>query len=247
MRKALLDFLKLALSVVSIGGGLAGGFFGLRPVVTELMMRSAQEPSTNLELYNEFFNSPPVVLIAIFLGGLVGCAVAFAVEIGWNRLVAVGFIPSEPVDETVKKVKVRLWGGKLLDGNSEDGNNGQYIFEMSVRADQLSDFFHKRSAPALLCKKSDGTALKLLHERASVYNDEAPATGSGKIVMTFRREGKVIYAFETVDVGTYRRADTSSLAHCSYALTFPGVEEPVNALLMFSGPHREMAEIFLES
>lgn len=248
MNKALLDFLKVALSVAALVGGLASGFFWLRPMVAELMMQSAQEPLTNIELYNEFFYSPPVVLIAIFLGGLLGCAVAFALDFGWNRLVAAGFIPSEPVDQTVKKIKVKLWGGKLLEGNPDGGVLGQYLFEMSVQSDQLSDFFHKRSAPALLCKKADGTALKLSHERASLYSDEKSAAKTGsKIVISLRRDGKVLYAFETIDVGTYRHPENNPLAHCHYSLAFPGVEEPVNASLMFSGPSRQMAEIFLES
>lgn len=243
MRHYLWNVLKVTLIVVVIAGVGLSAFFALRPLIVHAMLTFADEPVSNVELFESFFRSPPVVLGTVLVAVLIACGAGWLVEMGWNRLEAIGYIPAAAQDVADTRVTLKLWCG-----NNVRKSNSDPLFAMKVESSKLLGFFRNREIAVLTCKKVDGSTLKL-----SRVKSRQAATAAGQKVKEQERysvqlikNNRVLYAFQTIDDGLWWKNDEKSVAYCHFPLAYPGMEEKANVTMGFYGASKDIEDIFAD-
>lgn len=237
-------FMKVVLVLAAVLAGFGIGYLVGRPLLTAILMLMAREPSTNVELYNSFNNNFIVFLGSLVIGAFLAALLGNFTEKMLNRygVRALGLRAGE-----TSLVRVRL--AVTLVETPEEGEEAPQgvrtqIFEGLAAVAGLRLFFSGDTDMPLVLRDSVhvGRTIALRRVPAGPYDTSRDAFAP--IIITVSQRRSVIHSFECTAPGRYWKPEGKDSAFCRFALSYVGVEDELDAALIFEGAPEDMYEIF---
>jgi hypothetical protein len=240
--------LYFTILLAAMAAGFWVGYKLTGPLVATLLLLWSEEPSTNLQLYNEFLNSPSMMLFSMAGAALVAGLTGTLAE---NLLKRAGFLDPDLAEEQIEftihgQVEVVPETASAEAESAEAQVSDQQLFAGKVSAQQLSDIVNGESDRPLIIRQTDGSALVLQHAKERPLYEERSAQ-SDSMLVTLRQGRRVDHSFETIVPGGFTAPEGKPHAYCTYQLRYLGCEEATVAILVFKGERATIRSIFLRA
>ena len=235
-------FVKVVLILAASVAGLGLGYLAGAALLPRLLMLIANEPTTNIELYNSFRDSMPVVFASLAFGAMAAYGLGYWAEQTLNRHGLFGLFGwgGEEAMEALVTVRLEMTF-------QEEGGEPQRceLFKGNVAAGVLARFFQgEPGTPLALAHPRDPQGrLRLVRLRPGPYCELYPAISP--LLITLRDGRKTLHCFESTAQGKYSKPENKDRAFCRYEISHRGVEDVLEGALKFEGDPDVMSAVFL--
>jgi len=238
------NFVKVSLVLAASVAGLGLGYLAGSTLLPRLCLMLANEPTTNVELYNRFRESLSVLFGSLAFGAMAGYGLGYWTEQTLNRHGLFGLFGWEGNEALAKLITVKL----SLTFQVEDSEPmREELFKGDVEAGALARFFQGEPGTPLVLAHPQSTRgrLRLVRLRPGPYGEDSPVVFP--LLITLREGRKTLYCFEATEQGKYWKPENKNKAFCRFQISHRGVEDALDGSLKFEGEPDVMSAVFLDN